>query len=49
MKPLFNHPIINLNTTAMKSFEILNTKQLLDIKGGANEMTQKDNQDEAIV
>jgi len=33
----------------MKNFEILNAEQLSDIKGGANEVTQKDIQDEAIV
>ncbi len=33
----------------MKNFEILNSEQLLEVKGGANELTQKDNVDEAIV
>ena len=33
----------------MKNFEILNPEQLLDIKGGANEVTQKDICEEAIV
>ncbi len=33
----------------MKNFEILNTAQLSEVKGGANELTQRDSLDEAIV
>jgi len=33
----------------MENFEILNTQQLLEVKGGHNELTQKDNIEEAIV
>ena len=33
----------------MENFEILNSAQLLEVKGGANELTQKDIADEAIV
>ncbi|MCZ4693674.1 bacteriocin class II family protein [Ancylomarina euxinus] len=33
----------------MENFEILNTQQLLEVKGGHNELTQKDIVEEAIV
>jgi hypothetical protein len=33
----------------MENFEILNSAQLLEVKGGANEMTTKDNIEECIV
>jgi len=33
----------------MENFEILNSTQLLEVKGGANEMTSKDVAEEAIV
>jgi hypothetical protein len=33
----------------MINFEILSTEQLLEIKGGANELTTKDNIEECIV
>ncbi len=33
----------------MTHFETLTSEQLLEIKGGANELTQRDSLDEAIV
>ena len=33
----------------MNNFEILSEKQLLEVKGGHNEMTQKDNIEDCIV
>ncbi|RZT97567.1 hypothetical protein EV201_2240 [Ancylomarina subtilis] len=33
----------------MKNFEILNAAQLLEVKGGANELTTKDMAEECIV
>ena len=33
----------------MTNFEILNTEQLLEVKGGHNEHSQKDIADEAVV
>ena len=33
----------------MENFEILNSTQLLEIKGGANELTSKDTVEDAIV
>ena len=33
----------------MKNFEILNSTELLEVKGGANELTQKDMAEECIV
>jgi len=33
----------------MNNFEILTAEQLLEVKGGHNELTQKDNIEEAIV
>ena len=33
----------------MKNFEILNAEQLLDIKGGGNEVTNRDNLEDCIV
>lgn len=33
----------------MTNFDILSTEQLLNVKGGANEMTSADIADEAIV
>jgi len=33
----------------MKNFEILNSAQLSEVKGGANELTQKDIAEECIV
>jgi len=33
----------------MTNFDILSTEQLLEVKGGANELTSKDVAEEAIV
>ncbi len=33
----------------MENFEILNSTQLLEVKGGANELTQKDVTEDCIV
>jgi hypothetical protein len=33
----------------MENFEILNSAQLLEVKGGANELTEKDVLEECIV
>jgi len=33
----------------MENFEILNSAQLLEVKGGANELTSRDTLEEAIV
>jgi len=33
----------------MKNFEILNSTQLSEVKGGANELTQKDMAEDCIV
>jgi hypothetical protein len=33
----------------MENFEILNVEQLLEVKGGHNELTQKDMAEECIV
>ncbi|RZT97568.1 hypothetical protein EV201_2241 [Ancylomarina subtilis] len=33
----------------MKNFEILNSTELLEVKGGANELTTKDMAEECIV
>ncbi len=33
----------------MENFEILNAEQLLEVKGGHNELTQKDNVEDCIV
>ena len=33
----------------MKNFEILNSTQLLEVKGGSNELTYRDTEEDAIV
>ncbi len=33
----------------MENFEILNSTQLLEVKGGSNELTNRDTVDECIV
>jgi len=48
-KQLFNFFINFPKYTIMNNFEILSTEQLLEVKGGHNELTTKDNVEDCIV
>ena len=48
-KLLYNYFINFRKLTTMKNFEILNSTQLSEVKGGANELTQKDMAEDCIV
>ena len=49
MKLLYNFFIHFPKLTTMTNFEILNTEQLQEVKGGHNEHSQRDIADEAVV